>query len=125
MATEFTLRRSDGKSFGTFDEAQQFVRRHFPNVKFGWTTSGAEKLRVATERGITLPPQLLEALKTLPSLLEGVAANNDFHVHFGLGHEEPVACLYVTPRGNDEELKNRLSALEAEAGSLLSIAGSR
>jgi hypothetical protein len=55
-------------------------------------------------------------MMTLPALLEGVAEGPEFHVTFGLGNEEPVACLYVTPRGLSPELERGLAALEAEAG---------
>ncbi len=116
MATEYSLRRADGRPFGTFDEVQALIRRAFPDVEFGWTTSGLEKLRLAKERGIELPPQLRQALESLPSLLEGVAESEEYHVTFGLGHEEPVTCLYVTPRGMAPELDRGLAALEAVAG---------
>src|SRR5262245_33490201 len=111
MATEYTLRRADGQPFGNFDTVQALIRQHFPDVKFGWTTSGPEKLRIAKERGIAFPPALLESLKTLPSLLEGVSETETHHVLFGLGHEEPVQCLYVTPRRISPELERGLAAL--------------
>src|SRR5262249_3196864 len=99
------------------------IRLLFPSVQFGWTTSGPEKLQIAKERGIKFPPDLQEALKTLPSLLEGLAEGEGYHVTFGLGHQEPVSCLYVTPRGHAVELEYGLAALEAEAGSEFKISG--
>jgi hypothetical protein len=62
-------------------------------------------------------------METLPSLREGVAAAPDYHVTFGLGHEEPVLCLYVTPRGRAPELDRGLAALEAEAGAEFQVSG--
>src|SRR5947208_952836 len=73
MATEYTLRRADGRPFGSFAQVQALIRRLFPVVEFGWTTSGPEKIRQAAEHGIELPPQLREAVEKLPSLLEGAA----------------------------------------------------
>jgi hypothetical protein len=99
MATEFTLRRADGKPFGSFAQVQALIRRLFPSVEFFWTTSGPQKIRLAGERGVVLPPHIREWMATLPSLLEGVAEGSAFHVTFGMGYEEPVACLYVTLRG--------------------------
>lgn len=123
MATEYTLRRSGGLPFGSFDDVESLIRRLFPDVKFGWTTSGPEKLRLAKERGIEFPAQLREALETLPSLLEGVAEGPGYHVSFGLGHDEPVSCLYVTPRGDSTELERGLAGLEAEAGMKFKASG--
>jgi hypothetical protein len=115
MATELTLQRADGKPFGAFEEAKSLIRRAFPTVEFFWTTSGAEKIRMATEKGIKIPPMILEGLDALPSLLEGVAEGDDFQVSFGLGYEEPVMRIYATPRGLDPELQRGLEMLEAEA----------
>lgn len=123
MATEFTLRRADGLPFGSFDEVKSLICRLFPEVKFFWTRSGPESLRLAEERGIEFPEQLRKALETSPSLLEGVAEGPGYHVSFGLGHEEPVSCLYVEPRGDSTVLERGLSELEAEAGAELKIAG--
>lgn len=123
MATEYTLERADGRPFGRFWEVQAMLRRVFPNVQFFWTTSGAEKMKLARQRGVDLPPMVRAALEQLPSLLEGIAASDDYHVTFGLGHEEPVTCLYVTPRGMAAELDRGLAALEAIAGAPLQVAG--
>jgi hypothetical protein len=116
MATEYTLRRADGQPFGSFDKVQGLIRRLFPTVEFFWTSSGPEKLRLAAERGSEIPPMIRQGLESLPSLLEGVAAGDGFHITFGLGPEEPVSCLYVTPRGDAPQLLEGLAALEAEAG---------
>jgi hypothetical protein len=116
MATEYILRRADGRSFGSFEQVQARIRELFPSVEFHWTTSGPEKIALAVERGITFPPALMAVLPDLPSLLEGAAEGDGFHVTFGLGHQEPVPCLYVTPRGDAPELERGLAALEADAG---------
>lgn len=123
MATELTLRRADGRSFGSFEEVQALIRGHFPTVRFCWTASGPEKLRIARERGIELPPVIREAMEALPSLLEGAVEGDGYHVTFGLDHEEPVPCLYVTPRGDAPELRRGLAALEAEAGAEFKVSG--
>lgn len=123
MATEYTLRRADGQPFGSFEQVQARIRRLFPSVEFAWTTSGPEKIALAAERGITFPPALLAVLPDLPSLLEGVAAGDGFHLTFGLGHQEPVPCLYVTPRGTSPELDRGLAALEADAGAEFKVSG--
>lgn len=123
MATEYTLERRDGRPFGRFHEVQALLRRAFPNVQFFWTTSGSEKMKLARQRGVDLPPAVREVLEQLPALLEGVAAGDEYHVTFGLGHEEPVTCLYVTPRGLADELGRGLAALEAAAGARLQVSG--
>ena len=123
MATEYTLRRADGRPFGSFEQVQARIRQLFPTVEFSWTTSGSEKIALAAERGITLPPALLAVLPDLPSLLEGVAEGDGFHVVFGLGHQEPVPCLYVTPRGTAPDLMHGLEALEADAGAEFKVSG--
>jgi hypothetical protein len=123
MATEYTLRRADGQPFGSFEQVQARIRQLFPSVAFRWTTSGPEKIAIAVARGITLPPEIMEYLPSLPSLLEGVAEGDEFHVTFGLGHQEPVPCLYVTPRGDAPELDRGLAALEADAGAEFKVSG--
>jgi hypothetical protein len=123
MATEYTLRRADGQPFGSFEQVQALIRRWFPSAEFFWTTSGPEKVRQAEERGVDLPPHIRQWMETLPSLLEGVAETSDYDVTFGLGQEEPVSCLYVTPRGQAPELDRGLAALEAEAGAEFKVSG--
>ncbi len=123
MATEYTLKRTDGKPLGSFDEIQALIRGAFPTVQFAWTTSGQEKLRIAKERGIELPSFIRQSLETLPALLEGVVSGKDFHVTFGLGHEEPVTCLYVTPRGESVELERGLDALKAAMEAEFKVSG--
>jgi hypothetical protein len=123
MATEYTLRRKDGRPFGSFEQVQALIRRLFPSVEFFWTTSGLEKIRQAEERGVELPPHIRRWMETLPSLLEGIAEGVEFHVTFGLGQEEPVSCLYVTPCGLAPELERGLAALEAESGAEFKVSG--
>jgi hypothetical protein len=123
MATEYELRRADGQPFGSFEQVQARIRELFPTVQFFRTTSGPEKIALAAERGITFPPEILAYLPGLPSLLEGVAEGDGFHVTFGLGHQEPVSCLYVTPRGDAPELERGLAALEADAGAAFKVSG--
>jgi hypothetical protein len=116
MATEYILRRADGQAFGTFEQAQAIIRIQFPTVRFAWTPSGLEKIRIAEQRGVKLPHQIHEILKNLPALMEGVAEGDGYHVTFGLGEKEPVSCLYVTPRGDAAVLVRGLTELETEAG---------
>lgn len=123
MATEYTLKRADDGPLGSFTELQALIRDAFPMVQFAWTTGGQEKLRLAKERGIELPPFIRQSLETLPSLLEGVVYGKDFHVTFGLGHEEPVACLYVTPLGESAESERGLDALKAAVGAEFKVSG--
>jgi hypothetical protein len=123
MATEYTLRRADGQPFGSFEQVQALICRLYPSVEFFWTSSGTEKVRQAEERGVELPPHIRQWMETLPSLLEGVAQGDGFHVRFGLGTEEPVTCLYIEPRGSGPELERGLTALEDEAGAELKVSG--
>lgn len=116
MPTELALERDDKGELGSFADVQALIRSVFPDARFGWTTSGPEKLRIAEERGIEFPPAMRKALETLPSLHEGRAALGDVFVEFGLGYEEPVRCLYVTPRGDAPDLDDKLSALKVAFG---------
>jgi hypothetical protein len=124
VAIAYTLRRRDGQPLGTFEQVRATVSRLFPGVEFFWTTSGVEKVRLATERGVELPEHIRQWMETIPSLLEGACEGDDYYVEFGLGHEEPVAALYVEPRGESEELQRRLAALGQEYGGELVFAGS-
>jgi len=124
MATEYTLRRADGRPFGSFDQVQAIIRQLFPTVEFFWTESGPEKVRRAEANGVELPPHIREWMVGRPAVFEGVAEGPDFHVTFGLGTKEPVACLFVEPRGLSPELDRGLAALEAEAGAGLRVSGS-
>jgi hypothetical protein len=124
LATEFTLRRPDGRPLGTFGEVQATVRRLCYGVEFFWTTSGPEKVKEAAANGVELPDAIRQWMETLPSLLEGVVEADDYRIEFGLGNEEPVPFLSVTPRGSGPRLQEVLSALEAEYGDELRIAGS-
>jgi hypothetical protein len=124
LATEYTLRRGDGKPLGTFEDVQAALRRLFPGVRFWWTTSGPEKIRQAEERGVELPPMIRQTIEKLPSMLDGICEGDGFTVEFGLGPSEPVSCLCVQPRGASPELLQRLGALEAEFGGTLVVAGS-
>lgn len=123
MATEFALERNDKAAIGSFEELQTMIRGIFPGVQSGWTTSGPDKLKMAAERGIEFPPDLREALKTLPSLLEGRFESDGNCVEFGLGYEQPVMCLYVTPRGGSPALDQQLAELEARVGGTFVVSG--
>jgi hypothetical protein len=123
MAAEYTLRRADGQPFGSFEQVQGLIRRHFPAVEFAWMASGAERLRAAAERGVEVPPDLVPYLENLPSLLEGYVRGDGYHVTFGLGYEEPVVRLYATPRGVADEMYRGLAGLEAEAGDEFKFSG--
>ena len=122
MATEYTLKRADGQPFGTFAEVEARIRKLFPAVEFWWTRSGAEKIRIARERGVEMPAELRALVEKLPPLREGVAESPDYHVTFGLGATEPVTCLCIVPRGMSEEMGQGLAALEADAGAELKVA---
>ncbi len=123
MATEYALERKDKEPIGTFEQVQQLILSAFPTTRFYWTVPGAEKLRIAAERGIKMPPELEKVLQTLPSLHEGVYEDDEVLVSFGLGHKEPVMCLYIEPRGDSATLTSQLSALEVGAGGTLVVSG--
>jgi hypothetical protein len=123
MATELALEREDKGPLGRFAEVQAMIRKFFPEVVFGWTTSGQEKLRIAHERGITVPEAIRQSCERLPSLLEGQAEFGDAFVSFGLGYQEPVRCIYVEPRGDSVDFHERLAALESAVGGKFVISG--
>ena len=123
MATELALERNDKGEIGSFAEVQAIIRSVFADAQFGWTKSGLDKLRIADERGIELPEMIRKSLETLPSLRGGRAALDGALVEFGLGHHEPVCCLYVTPHGDAPDLEDKLSALESAVGGEFVISG--
>ena len=123
MATEYALERTDASPIGSLDDVQALIRSVFDSVAFAWTQSGPDKLKLAEERGIEFPPALAKSLETLPSLLEGQAVGDGWHIAFGLGHSEPVMCVYLTPRDPDNMLETQLSALESAIGGTIVISG--
>lgn len=57
MATEFVISFRDRRPIGSIAEIQSLLRAHFPDIKFRHTTSRLEKLRIAKERKLKLPPR--------------------------------------------------------------------
>lgn len=123
MSTEYALERSDKLPIGSFDDVQSIIRAILPTVTFGWTKSGADKLRIANERGIELPAPIREVLETLPSLLEGQAEVEGSCVTFGLGYDEPVKCLYVTPHGSSSLIELAMAELEVQIDGKFVVSG--
>ncbi|MEM6855015.1 MAG: hypothetical protein AAF593_11465 [Planctomycetota bacterium] len=123
MATEFALERTDNKEIGSIVDVQAIICSIFPDTKFAWTTSGSEKLRLAAERGVELPSAIRKSLEKLPALLEGQAKFGEAVVQFGLGHQEPIYCVYVSHRGDAPKIKEKLSALEHAVGGKFVISG--
>lgn len=112
MATEYLLQRADGAPLGSFEDVAAYLQSLFPSIEFAWTPSGAEKLAALPPEAL---PQLRQVLERMPSLLEGTAEGEGFHVVFNLGFEEPVTQLFVVPLGEAPELLAGLEALAAEA----------
>ena len=123
MATEYALERADATPIGSFDDVQGLIRSIFDSVTFAWTQSGPEKIKLAKERGIEFPPALAKSLAISPSLLEGRAAGSGWQISFGLGHSEPVMCLYLTSSDPRNALETQLSALESVIGGTIVICG--
>jgi hypothetical protein len=114
LATEYVISFSDHRPLGSVEAIKALIKTHFPSVKFHWTTSGVEKLRIAKERGIEFPPALRDGLESLPSLLEGVAEGPGWRIDFGLNHVDPVRELIIEPRGEYDEASVR--AIEQALG---------
>jgi hypothetical protein len=123
LATEFVISFRDKRPLGSVETIQALIRAHFPTVRFHWTTSGLEKLRIAKERGIEFPPALREGLKSLPSLLEGIAEGPRWRVDFGLNHLDPVRELVIEPRGEGEAKDEGIRAIELALGMTLRVHG--
>ena len=123
MATEFALEREDASAIGSLDDVQALIRSVFDSVQFAWTQSGPEKLKLAQERGIEFPAALAKSLETVPSLLEGLAVGGNWQISFGLGHSEPVMCIYLTTHDPDNALDAQLTALEAAVGGKIAVSG--
>ena len=47
MATEYVISFRDNRPLGSREAIETLILTHFPSVKFHWTTSGLEKLRIA------------------------------------------------------------------------------
>lgn len=86
--------------------------------------SGPERVRALQEKGRPLPAAFLQKVEARPSELEGVADGDAYWVKFGLGHQEPVALLRVTPLGSGAELRDGLAGLQADAGSEFQVSQS-
>ena len=119
MATDYVLSFKDNRPLGTFAEIEAMLRAIFPDVVFGWRTSGPEKIRLATERGIDLPPAIRKQLEALPALYEAVAEGETYYIEFCLGPSEPVTELVVEPKGDHPELQRWLGELETRLGTVL------
>jgi hypothetical protein len=123
LSTEYVISFRDNRPLGSIEAIQTLIRTHFPSVDFRWTTSGVEKLRIAKERGIELPPALREGLESLPSLLEGVAEGPSWRVLFGLNHSDPVRELVMEWRGDDAQMEEGVRAIERSLGSAFRVHG--
>lgn len=123
MATEYVISFRDNRPLGTREAIQALIRTHFPSVQFHWTTSGLEKLRIAKERGVELPPALREGLETLPSLPEGVAEGPGWRIEIGLSHLDPICELIIEPRGDGVTMDEGIQAIEKALGSTFRVHG--
>ena len=123
MATEYVISFRDNRVLGSLSEIQSLIREHFPSVQFHWTTSGAEKLRLAKERGVELPQEIRDVLNNLPSLLEGVAEGLGWDIMFGLQHMDPLRELIIEPRGDDAAMDAGIRAIEQVLGTSFRVYG--
>lgn len=123
MATEYILRRTDGKPLGSFEDVQTQIVRLFPGAEFDWTESGREKVQRAEANGVELPDEIRLWMESIPSLVEGVWESERSMVRFGLGYLEPVEGICCEPYGPLEELDPLLAALEVELGGTLAVGG--
>jgi hypothetical protein len=123
MATEFLLRAADEQPLGSFEQVQSLLLEIFPETKFNWSSSGPEKLKLAEQHGVEFPRELKKSLETLPAFYQGIYVKGQNCVHFVLGEAEPVTCLYVTPRGDADELDSALTRLEQKIGGEFEISG--
>jgi hypothetical protein len=113
---KLSLCRADGQPLGSFDQVQATISFVFPGSSFAWTPDGPTRLRRCEESGHPLTADLRERLASMTSELEGVAEGRGYRVTFGLGSQEPVQSLRVTPLGNIAELQSGLAALQSEVG---------
>jgi hypothetical protein len=118
---DFSLRRADHQPLGSFEQVQTMIRHWFPGVRFDWTPSGPERIRRCEEGGLPLTPELRQRLAGMPSELEGVDEGPGYRVTFGLGSQEPLACLRVAQLGSALELQSGLAGLESEMGAKFQV----
>ena len=123
MATDYVISFRDGRPLGSREALQALIRTHFPGIKFYWTMSGLERLRIAKEGGIEFPPALREGMESFPSLLEGVAEGPGWHILFGLGYVDPVTELVMQARGEYAKIEASVHAIEETLGSQFRVHG--
>ncbi len=123
MSTSYVIGFKDRRPIGTADAVQMYIRKLCPDVKFGWTITGPEQIRLAKERGIKFPPILLNAMRSLPALLEGHANGPNWYIFFGLGHTDPLTELVIETRGDSTEIDLVISEIEREIGTKLRVHG--
>src|SRR4030095_4097538 len=102
MGFDVTIKRADGRPLGYIADVQQALVAVFPGIVLGQSLSGAEKLRRASEQGVTFPEILRQHVAASVPEYEGDYEGPEFSAQFHLGPSETVREIDVVLYGNME-----------------------
>ena len=116
MGLDGTIRRADGRPLGTLDEVRRALVDVFPGIILGQNLSGAERIRIAAERGIEFPEVLRKSLERIPAKFGADYVGPEFSAEFLLGADETVQTVDVVPYGNTVAAEPMFEALTRKHG---------
>src|SRR5688572_26304703 len=116
MGLDGTIKRPDGKPLGDVRFVQQALAAAFPGIVFGMLPSGADKIRLAAERGIVFPDVLHKQLEAIPAKFGGEYEGPSFSAQFSLGSSSEVLLVDVVLYGTTAASEPMLEFLDREYG---------
>jgi hypothetical protein len=116
MGLDGTIKRPDGKPLGEVGFVQQALAAAFPGIVFGTLPSGADKIRLAAERGIVFPDVLRTQLERIPAKHGGEYECPSFSAQFSLGSSSEVLDVDVVLYGTTADSDPMFEFLEREYG---------
>jgi hypothetical protein len=116
MGLDGTIKRGDGSPLGPVAKIQQALAEVFPGIVLGRLPSGAEKIRIAAERGIVIPDIIRQSLESTPARYGGDYQGPDFSAQFNLGAAEIVQQIDVVLYGRTVASEPMFALLERRYG---------
>jgi hypothetical protein len=95
MGFDVTIKRRDGRPLGSIAEVQQVLATVFPGITFSKSPDGPEKLRRASQQGVTFPEILRQHIAASISQFEAGYDASEFSAEFNLGSSETVQEIDV------------------------------
>ncbi len=114
MGLDATIKRADGEPLGPVAVVQEALAVAFPGIVLGRLPSGAEKIRVAAERGIVFPDVVRQHLELAPAWYGGDYQGPDFSAQFNLGAAAIVQHVDVVLYGNTAASEPMFELLERQ-----------